>query len=226
MPRLITANQFYNELIIDNIRGSTGGIVFNLKNINVTVNSKDSIGHMLQDWLEKWAESKDIYIRPNPATQAFPDFYLSESSEDNLLEIKSFDHSASPNFDIANFETYVRALSENPKKLDASYIIFGYTLNSGQLTIQDVWIKKIWEMSTSSNNWAIKLQVKQGTIYNIRPVTFTSTSPNVAQPFTNKLLFLEAIQDVLNSYPKTSGLQTGWLNNFKIVYQTATGQSL
>ena len=226
MPRLVTANQFYTELITDNIRGATGGIVFNLKNINVTVNSKDSIGHMLQDWLEAWAVSKDIYIRGNPATQSFPDFYLSQSSEDNLLEIKSFDYSASPNFDIANFETYVRALSENPKKLDASYLIFGYTLNNGQLIIKDVWIKKIWEISTSSNNWSLKLQVKQGTIYNIRPATFTSTRSNIAQPFANKLLFLEAIQDVLNNYPKTSGLQTSWLANFKIYYQTATGVSL
>ena len=226
MPRHITANQFYTELINDNIIGSTGIITFDFKNINVTVNTKDSIGHMLQDWLKEWADRKDIYIRANPLTQAFPDFFLDVSDEDNLLEVKSFDYDAGPNFDIANFDTYVRSLSEIPKKLDASYLIFGYTMNNGQLEIKDVWIKKVWEISTHSAQWALRLQVKQGVIHNIRPQNFTSNSPRVAQPFPNKLEFLEAIQDVLDNYATTQGQHSNWLNDFKASYQTATGVSL
>ena len=226
MPRHLTPQQFYTELINDHIVGATGSITFDFKNIPVLVNTKDSIGHMLQDWIEKWAESKDIYIRANPQTQAFPDFFLDISTDDNLLEVKSFDYDSGPNFDIANFDTYVRSLSDTPKKLDASYLIFGYTMNNGQLEIKEVWIKKVWEISTHSSQWALRLQVKQQVIHNIRPQNFTSNSQRVAQPFPNKLEFLEAIQDVLDNYSTTRGLQTDWLDNFKVLYQTATGVSL
>ncbi|HHS92616.1 MAG TPA: NgoBV family restriction endonuclease [Campylobacterales bacterium] len=72
----------------------------------------------------------------------------------------------------------------------------------------------------------MKLQVKQGTIYNIRPVNFISKRPNIAQPFPNKLKFLEAIQDVLNSYEKTRQEQKNWLEKFKTCYKEATGDVL
>ena len=156
-------------------------------------------------------------------TQEFPDFYLSDSNQDNLLEIKSFDYKASPNFDIANFDTYVRSLLVNPKKLDAHYLVFGYSLEDGKIKIEGLWLKRIWELSTNSSSWDLKLQVKQGTIYNIRPVNFISTRVNIAQPFNTKLDFLEAIQKVLNSYDKTKGLQENWLITFKEKYQEATG---
>lgn len=221
----LNAKEFF-EKIHPQVVGKSGSIVFTLNNISVTINTKDSIGNMLQDWIEMWAVQNNIYIRPNPYTQEFPDFYLSESNEDNLLEIKSFDFKASPNFDIANFDTYVRALLENPKKLDAYYLVFAYSLNNGEIKVEGLWLKRIWELSTNSSAWDLKLQVKQGTIYNIRPVNFISKRPNIAQAFKNKLEFLEAIQKVLNQYGKTKGEQENWLDTFKIKYQEATGTSL
>ena len=193
----LNAEEFF-EKISPNVLGKSGNIIFTLNDISVTINTKDSIGHMLQDWVEAWARQNKIYIRPNPNTQEFPDFYLSDSNEDDLLEIKSFDANASPNFDIANFDTYVRSLLENPKKLDAYYLVFSYSLNNGKIIVEGLWLKRIWELSTNSNTWDLKLQVKQGTIYNIRPVNFISKRPNIAQPFQNKLEFLKAIQNVLN----------------------------
>ena len=224
--RYLTAQQLYQELLNDNIIHATGEINLLLNSISVKIETKDSIGHMLQDWLEEWAITKDIYLRANPATQEFPDFYLSTSNDDNLLELKSFDYTASPNFDISNFDTYVRSLLSFPKKLDADYLIFGYSMNSGSLKIEGLWLKKIWELSTSSSNWALKLQVKQDVIHNIRPVNFTSNRTNIAQPFSNKLDFLNAIQDVLNNYAHTSSTHTNWLNDFKRNYKTSTGITL
>jgi len=221
----LNAEEFF-EKISPHVLGKTGNIIFTLNDISVTINTKDSIGNMLQDWIEAWAIQNKIYIRPNPQTQEFPDFYLSESNEDDLLEIKSFDAHASPNFDIANFDTYVRSLLENPKKLDAHYLVFSYSLNNGKITVEGVWLKRIWELSTSSNSWDLKLQVKQGTIYNIRPVNFVSKRANIAQAFKNKLEFLEAIQNVLNQYDKTKGQYGNWLNTFKEKYQEATGTFL
>jgi type II restriction enzyme len=222
----ITAQDFYNRLIQSGIINSTGNITFNLNGISMQIDSKDSIGNMLQDWLGTWATSQNIYLRANPSTQEFPDFYLSDYNDTNFLEIKSFDYNASPNFDIANFETYIHSLLVMPKKLDADYIVFGYTLRNGILTIEKVWLKKIWELTTYSEQWDLRIQQKKGTIYNIRPVNFKSTNPHIAQPFATKLGFLNAIQSVLNQYNKTHLIHNNWLKDFKIIYQTATGNTL
>jgi type II restriction enzyme len=225
MIKQLRAEAFF-EKIYPEVLGKSGNIIFTLNDISVTINTKDSIGHMLQDWVEAWAIQNHIYIRPNPNTQEFPDFYLSDSNEDDLLEIKSFDANASPNFDIANFDTYVRSLLENPKKLDAHYLVFSYSLNSGKITIEGLWLKRIWELSTNSKEWDLKLQVKQGTVYNIRPVNFVSQRANIAQAFKNKLEFVEAIQNVLNQYDKTKGEHENWFETFKAKYQEATGTLL
>lgn len=222
----VSAQQLYQELINDNIINSTGKINLTLNFISVQIETKDSIGHMLQDWLKEWAHLKGFYLRANQFTQEFPDFYLSTSNEDNLLEVKSFDYTASPNFDISNFDTYVRSLINFPKKLDADYLVFGYSLNSGVLKIEGLWLKKIWELTTCSNDWALRLQVKQNVIHNIRPVNFVSTRQNIAQPFSNKLDFLNAIQDVLNNYSNTSSSHRNWLQDFKTNYRNSTGISL
>ena len=221
----INASDFYNR-IYSEVIGKTGQIIFELNGISVTINAKDSIGNMLQEWIEVWAINNNIYLRANPSTQEFPDFYLTDSNEDDLLEIKSFDFNASPNFDIANFETYVRSLLESPKKLDANYLVFGYSLIDGRIKIEGLWLKKIWELSTNSKDWALKIQQKQGTIYNIRPVNFISMRANIAQPFTTKQDFLMAIQSVLNQYEKTRGIQTNWLNSFVQEYYNVTGTTL
>ena len=142
------------------------------------------------------------------------------------MEIKSFDFNASPNFDIANFETYVRSLLESPKKLDASYLIFGYSLIDGKIEIKGLWLKKIWELSTNSKDWALKIQQKQGTIYNIRPVNFISKRTNIAQPFETKQDFLSAIQNVLNQYQKTENSHKDWLNIFAKKYYEVTSIAL
>jgi len=225
MPTYMNSEEFY-QAIYPNIVGKIGQITIELNGIQVIINTKDSIGHMLQDWTEKWASQNNIYLRPNSSTQEFPDFYLSTSDQDNLLEVKAFDYTASPNFDIANFETYIYSLLEEPKKLDASYLVFGYSLTNGVLKVEELWLKKIWELSTNSAEWDLKIQQKKGTIYNIRPVNFMSMRANIAQPFATKQDFLIAIQSVLNQYVKTRGHHTDWLNRFIQKYYDATGTLL
>lgn len=220
--RQLSAQQIYDELINDNIINASGNITLNLNNISVQIATKDSIGHMLQDWLEEWATIKNIYLRANPLTQEFPDFYLTANNDSNYLEIKSFDFDAGPNFDISNFDTYVRSLLQRPTKLDADFLVFGYTLNNGTLTIKNIWLKKIWELSTNSEDWALRLQVKQGVIHNIRPVNFTSNRTKFT-PFQTKQEFLNAIQNVLNTYRNTATTHNNWLRDFKQLYFQSTG---
>ncbi|WP_323587616.1 NgoBV family restriction endonuclease [Aliarcobacter butzleri] len=222
MPTFMTASQLYNALLQSGIINSQGNVTFTLNNISILIETKDSIGHMIQDWLKAWANSNNIYLEANHLTQEFPDFYLTQNHTDNFLEVKSFDSNAGPNFDVSNFDTYVRSLLVNPKKVDADYLIFGYTLINGVLTITGVWLKKIWELCTSSADWALRLQVKQGVIHNIRPVNFTSTRTTFGA-FQNRLQFLTAIQDVLNTYRNTQTTHQNWLIDFSIAYRTATG---
>jgi type II restriction enzyme len=85
----LNAQEFYNR-IYNEVMGKTGQIIFELNGIPVTINTKDSIGNMLQEWVEAWAINNDIYLRANPSTQEFPDFYLTDSNEDSLLEIGHF----------------------------------------------------------------------------------------------------------------------------------------
>jgi len=221
----IKAQEFYNRLRQSGIINSTGNITFNLNGISIQIESKDSIGNMIQEWVQTWANNNNIFLEPNPNSQEFPDFYLSQSNVDNLLEIKSFDYTKNPNFDLANFDTYARALLQTPQKLDADYIIFGYSLIGNQLRINNIWIKKIWEITTSSANWSLRLQVKQDIIHNIRPASFNSNNARFL-PFNNKILFLEAIQGVINQYNNLPHSNNTWFNEFSIKYQTATGNEL
>jgi len=225
MPIEITAREFYDRLIAGEIIDSTGNITFSLNNTTIQIETKDSIGNMIQEWVKSWANDNNIYLRANENSQEFPDFYLSQSNIDNLLEIKSFDYTKNPNFDLANFDTYTRALMQTPQKLDADYIVFGYSLVGNQLIINNVWIKKIWEITTSSGNWDLRVQVKQDIIYNIRPASFNSNNARFL-PFNNKILFLEAIQGVLNQYVNANTSHNNWLNDFRNAYQTATGNEL
>lgn len=211
----ITAKELYEKLKQDGIINSKGKIIFELNNVVVKIATKDSIGSMLQNWIQCWASKKNLYLRVNPSTQEFPDYFLSETDNSDFLEIKAFDYSASPNFDIANFDTYVRSLLIKPSKLDADYLIFGYILDGDEILIKDIWLKKVWELCTNSEDWELKLQVKQNVIYNIRPVNFTSCRENIAKPFKNKDAFLDAIQKVLNKYNKTAGKYTNWLAEVK-----------
>jgi hypothetical protein len=141
----------------------------------VTLRDKNPIGDMLQSWVSDWLVSEGYPPREGNS-QEFPDFYLTGSKKKDLLELKCFDATSAPNFDIANFDAYCSSLETKPYRLDASYLILSYELDAatGNISIRNIWLKKIWEISTSSGKYPIRLQVKKGIAYNLRPATFTS----------------------------------------------------
>ncbi|WP_195910021.1 NgoBV family restriction endonuclease [Bathymodiolus azoricus thioautotrophic gill symbiont] len=98
--------------------------------------------------------------KENGNSQEFPDYYIGDDKD--LLEIKSFDASASANFDLANFDSYCRSVADSPKRTNADYLIFSYTLNGSKLNIQDIWIKKIWEITCPSAKIPLKNPSKKG----------------------------------------------------------------
>lgn len=194
----ISALELYNRLISAGIEDSTGSIEFVLNGLSVTINTKDIVGNCIQSWLKQWMTSNNIFCSEPESTQIFPDFYLSNNETESLLEIKAFNYSASPAFDIANFEAYCDSLRTKAYRLDADYLIFGYTMNEGIIKINKIWLKKIWEISGSSTRYALNTQIKRDVIYNIRPVS--NFKYERAPVFTTKEEFLTAVYLTLKKY--------------------------
>lgn len=222
--RKIAPTDLYTELREDGLVGAVGSIKMELLNIDVTINDKSSIGNLIQEWLGSWMKSKSIYFRTNHNTQDFPDFYLSENDQEKLLEVKAFDHSKSPNFDIANFDAYVRSVRTNSYRLNADYLIFGYTLTEGVLKIENVWLKKVWEISCPSDRFAIKTQVKQNKIYNIRPSNFVSEH-NKYKCFGSRQEFVTALKMTLDKYVNQS-YGKEWMESVATNYKASLAEEL
>lgn len=175
----------------------TGGTHFRLGDVSLDIEGKDGIGGLIEEWFGVWAQRQGFNIQPKDVSQAFPDYFV--GNDNGLLEVKTFDRDASPNFDIANFESYCISLANNPNRLYSDYLIFGYQVNNGQLSIADIWLKKIWEITCPSERWALKTQTKRDVIYNIRPATWYSNRGRYL-PFNNPTLFVQALYGTQQAY--------------------------
>lgn len=211
-----TAKEIY-DLLVAEVIDKPGKIIFNLADTEVVIDTTDIVGNSLQSWLKQWLINKNIYEDEPENTQAFPDFYLSKTNkEKHMLEVKSFNFTATPAFDIANYESYVASVSEKPWRLDADYIIFGYTMSeTGEIKIRKIWLKKIWEISGTSSNYPLKTQVKRDMIYNIRPNSEFKRDLN--GPFTSRQDFLKAIYETHKKY-KNKEIADEWKNKLKSNY--------
>ena len=210
----------YNYLINDNIIGSVGKITFKLANTSVDISTTDTVGQSLQSWLKQYMLDKKIIFIEMDNTQEFPDFILDPlDRENNLLEVKAFNYNANPGFDIANFESYCDSVKIKPYRLDADYLIFGYSMTSAEIKIENIWLKKIWEICSSSGPHPLKVQDKRGMIYNIRPCKWYGTKNNRFPAFTSKEQFIKAIYDTLKEYRHSRIDADKWLNDLKINYK-------
>lgn len=212
--------QFLHRLLKEKgIIGAEGSIKLKLLGTELDVNDKSAAGNLIQEWLGRWMVQNGIFCRENKNTQAFPDFYLSEENDKHLLEVKTFDYVKSPNFDVAQFDAYVRSLRTNGFRLDADYLILGYSLSNGIIKVNDIWIKKIWEITCPSAQFAVRTQVKQGKIHNIRPYNFKKMSKG-HQPFASRVEFIKAIRDTLAKYLDDEVNANQWLEETTKAYST------
>jgi type II restriction enzyme len=219
------AKSLVRKLKREGIVGAEGEISFDLLEVEVDISDKSAVGNLLQEWLGEWMTVNEIYHRNNENSQMPPDFYLGRSEEKDLLEVKTFDHIKSPNFDVANFDAYVRDLRDKAFRLDADYLIMGYTLNNGAIKIDNIWLKKVWEVTCPSNKYALKTQEKQGKIYNIRPYNFKSESKGF-RPFENRLGFVNAIKETLAKYGNNETEADEWFKDVTKSYKKFSGSSL
>lgn len=218
----LNANEIYDNLM-DNVKGQKGTIYFKLANVCLKVDGTDTVGKTIQEWLKEYLKINDIFFREPSNTQAFPDFFLNDNNYENLLEIKSFHYTKTPAFDIANFDSYCSKIEKEPYCLYADYLIFGYEMIEGTISIEDIWLKKIWEIAGTSARFPLKTQVKRDVIYNIRPNSYFKKGKESV--FKNKIDFLKAVEGTIKIY---KGLERSeeWKKNFLKNYKNHFGKSI
>jgi type II restriction enzyme len=223
----LTAEQLYNKLVHEyKIIGEKAVINFSLKNLTIAVETKDTVGNLLQEWLKAWMNKEGVDFDENNNSQTFPDFYLdSDNPKKELLEVKTFDWDRGPGFDLANFDSYCNSLLENAYRIDSDYLIFAYRMQGSEITIADVWLKKIWELACPSGTYPIKVQEKKQIIYNLRPGVWYSDR-STFKPFDSKEAFLAALNETRYQYPQTRHGNGHWLKNVLKNYEAHTGVSL
>ncbi|MFV8379864.1 NgoBV family restriction endonuclease [Flavobacterium sp. LB3R33] len=223
----LTGQELYSKLVDDyKIIGESGVINFSLKDLTISIETKDTVGNLLQEWLKAWMMKEKVEFEENTNSQIFPDFYLDKHNQKlGLLEVKSFDWDRGPGFDLANFDSYCNSLLVNSYRLDSDYLIFAYQMKGSVITIKNVYLKKIWELACPSGTYPLKVQEKKSIIYNIRPSTWYSERSKF-KPFATKEEFLSALNNTRYQYPQTRHTNGHWLQNVLKNYKEHTGVSL
>lgn len=220
----MTIKTLYKNLQEDGLIGKSGNIQFELLGIKTVVESRSVIGEILQDWLYKYISLNNMPYTLASNSQAFPDFFLGG----DMVEVKCFDRDRSPNFDIAAFRAYTQSLLISPERLDAHYLIFAYSMDNTtfEITIKDIWLKRVWELCGPSADLPVKVQRKQGVIVNIRPITWYSDKATF-KAFKDKREFITALEKTMKNHDAASHqlIRDGWINKVVSGYESVTGNT-
>ena len=189
------AKRLFEALLNKDVIGACGKVFFEIQGHKYQIIDNSIVGNVMNAWLKSFMNDNGIHYRMPNNTQEFPDFFLHNDRDDiDLLEVKCFTKSA--NFDVANFLSYSNSLIEKSYRLNSDYIIFEYTQSTDCIVINNVWLKKVWEICGASDRADLKLQIKRGQIYNIRPANWYGKGKIRHMPFASRLDFVNAIQKV------------------------------
>lgn len=227
----LTAREIYDKLINeDRITELEGQIKFYLGDVSIIVKQRDVVGNIMQEWLQGWLDNNNIEYAPSENTQMPPDFFLNPDDRTvNLLEVKAFNRSSTPGFDIADFRMYQSEIIEKPYMLDVEYLIFGYDMSDdGIVTIKDVWLKKVWEITRRMEDWPINLQIKEGHVHKIRPgVWYSEDASRVDYSIFNSLEdFISAMEETVYQNDETRRDAPTWKIRFNRNYEERYGVTL
>ncbi|MBO4288179.1 MAG: NgoBV family restriction endonuclease [Kiritimatiellae bacterium] len=228
MKKTITAKSVYDTLIDeDKILTLKGRIQFHLGDVDIIVKQKDVVGNIIQEWLQGWLDKRGYAYRTNPNTQMPPDFFLDSRKDDrNLLEVKAFNREATPAFDIADFRMYAEEIVEKPWMLDVDYLIFGYHMeDDGIVTVKDLWLKKVWQITRRMEKWPLNLQIKSNVIHKIRPGVWYG-KPTQFRMFDSLESFVSAVDYTVWQNPKTRETSGTWLVDFQNAYARHYGRKI
>lgn len=216
----LTAQEVYDKLINeDQILQLKGQIRFYLGDVDIVVKQRDVVGNIIQEWLQGWLDKRGIEYALNDNSQMPPDFFLNPDDETTgLLEVKAFNRNASPGFDIADFRMYEEEIQKKPYMLHVDYLIFGYDMSDdGVVTIKDLWLKKVWEITRAMNDWPINLQVKKNVVQKIRPGVWYTEKGRIM--FESMEDFIAAIDQTVWQNPATRRDSGTWMARFLRYYE-------
>lgn len=226
----LSSQEIYDKLVNEEqVLTLEGQIKFYLGDVSIIVKQKDVVGNIMQEWLQGWLDARGIEYAPCENTQMPPDFFLNpEDKTKNLLEVKAFNRNGSPGFDIADFRMYAAEIQEKPYMLDVDYLIFGYDMSDeGIVTIKDVWLKKVWQITRRMENYPINLQVKDGVIHKIRPGVWYSERSTDYGIFESLEDFISAVEETTFKEPKLRDtVASTWLTVFQRNYKAWKGVEL
>lgn len=214
--------EIYENFKQSGVLGKIGQLLFDLDNLVIEVETPDVVGSILQEWFGKWLIDQDFKVSSPEETQAFPDFLVDET---HLLEIKAFINGRNPAFDVAAYYSYIDSLEKTPRRLDASYIIFSYNDLGNAISLENVWLKKIWEIVGPSATNIITLQVKRDYPYNIRPRGSSLRSGSGG--FHSRREFAQSLHRSALKFASTGRPHSpDWLSGLEARYLEATGSPL
>ena len=219
------AEKLYKALVEDfGFEGATGSVRFNLKDFDITVEQNNIVGNILEEWLDKWMISKGITHIHNEK-QASPDFWLNpDDLTSDWLEIKSF--TGSPNFDVAAFRSFINLVIEKPWKLHSKHLLIKYKMENGIVTVEQFWLKNLWEICSTSSAWPVKVQYKNKVIVNIRPSIWYSDRTDF-RSFESLEDFLAALEETIYLYPDTrTTIARHWKDKLMRSFQNHYGRTL
>ena len=196
----LTAQEIVDRLLnVDNILDLKGEIKFYLGDVDIIVKQKDVVGNIMQEWLQGWLDKNDIEYAPSENSQMPPDFRM-----------------------------YAEEIQEKPYMLDVDYLIFGYDMNeSGVVSIKNVWLKKVWQITRRMANYPINLQVKDGVIHKIRPGVWYSQKATDYAIFDCLEDFICAMEETTFKEPKLrDSIASTWLEKFQRNYKARYGHEL
>ena len=226
----LSAQDIFDKLINEEkILELKGQIRFYLGDVDIIVKQKDVVGNIMQEWLQGWFDARGIEYSSAENSQMPPDFYLDiDNKKKNLLEVKAFNRNGSPGFDIADFRMYAEEILEKPYMLDVDYLIFGYEMGKdGIVTIKDIWLKKVWQITRRMKNYPINLQVKDGVIHKIRPGVWYSKRSTDYATFESLEDFISALEETIFKEPKLrDSIASTWLSRFQRNYKLYSGKEL
>ena len=96
---------------------------------------------------------------------------------------------------------------------------------TGNVLIQDVWLKKIWEITKTMSDWPITVQYKNGLLQKMRPGNWYTTKGK-GRVFASKEDYLSAFEQTVFQNPETRAQSAQWKRRFQESYRKHYGEEI
>lgn len=169
---------------------------YKVGDFDINLDRANVIGNIIQEWVYEWLRKNNVEFERDEG-QLPPDLFLDpEDKTCNLVEIKAFNYQESPAFDIAEPLAYLEEIVKRPYMLHTDYLVFGYKMDeeTGIITIENMWLKKIWEICSPSKTKGLPIG---GQAVKIRPSKWYNKTKRATPNFVSLEDYLSAFVELL-----------------------------